>query len=161
MEKYDAKRIVVISDTHGDFGKFLPKLKSIGEIDLLIDLGDFEDELEAIKASLPCKKVIVRGNCDYSAYDIPGQAIFYIGKYKVLATHGHNFGVKSGYEKIRQKGISEGCDIVMFGHTHIPLLSIEEDITLINPGSVRWSIMFEKKEFLLIEIDENGEIHYH
>ena len=42
---------------------------------------------------------------------------FYIGRYKVFITHGHNYYVSLDTECIREEGAARNADIVMFGHT--------------------------------------------
>ena len=32
----------------------------------------------------------------------------------------------------------KGCDVVLYGHTHRPLISKMDGVTLINPGSLRY-----------------------
>jgi uncharacterized protein len=36
-------------------------------------------------------------------------------------------------ERLRRR--FPGCDAVLFGHTHVPVLEREEDVWLLNPGS--------------------------
>ena len=59
---------------------------------------------------------------------------------------------------VGRQGRGRGKDIVMFGHTHRPLIDIHEDITLINPGSISYPRQEGKKPtYITMEIDENGE----
>lgn len=39
---------------------------------------------------------------------------------------------------IEQEAVARGMDIVMFGHTHRPVIIVEDNITLINPGSISY-----------------------
>ena len=55
-----------------------------------------------------------------------------------MITHGHMYGVSMGYQRIREEGIERGVDAVMFGHTHRPMLEEDEDLILLNPGSLSY-----------------------
>lgn len=54
-------------------------------------------------------------------------------------THGHLFGVKSGYERIAEYAADCGADVVLFGHTHYKTLRHGTPFSpaLFNPGSLR------------------------
>ena len=90
------------------------------------------DMLNAIKDKLLC----VRGNCDTEVdqmvLDFPILAdycILYVGERLVYATHGHN------YNEQRLPPLQKG-DILLQGHTHVPLCREHEDYIYMNPGSV-------------------------
>ena len=57
----------------------------------------------------------------------------------VPMTHGHLFGVKSGYERIAEYAADRGADVVLFGHTHYKTLRHGTPFSpaLFNPGSLR------------------------
>ena len=49
----------------------------------------------------------------------------------------------------------------MFGHTHKPYIEIDEDVTILNPGSVSYPRQSDHMPtFLIMEIDDEGEAHY-
>ena len=70
--------------------------------------------------------------------EVTSQDIFNIGDYKVLVVHGHTFCVYRGVERLKQYALQNHIDIVMFGHTHKPYIEIDEDVTILNPGSVSY-----------------------
>ena len=52
-------------------------------------------------------------------------------------------------------------DIVMFGHTHRPVIEVEQDITLINPGSISYPRQADGiPTYIMLEIDDNGEMTF-
>lgn len=62
---------------------------------------------------------------------------------------------------LKQYALENGIDIAMYGHTHRPYIEIDEDITILNPGSLSYPRQEGRKPtFLLMEIDDMGEIHY-
>ena len=55
---------------------------------------------------------------------------------KIFACHGHLYSVKSGYDKLLYKAEELGCDIALFGHTHVATVLEYGSTTLINPGNL-------------------------
>ena len=55
---------------------------------------------------------------------------------KILLTHGHRFGVKSGLEGLLALAGERGLDLICFGHTHQPLIHREKGCLFLNPGSM-------------------------
>ena len=62
---------------------------------------------------------------------------------------------------LRQIAVENHYDIVMFGHTHVPFIQIENDLTILNPGSLSYPRQEDRMPtFLIMEIDECGMAHY-
>lgn len=106
--------------------------------------------LNAVKDRL----LAVRGNCDTEVDQMVLQfpiladyCILYVGDRLVYATHGHNFNE----EKLPplQKG-----NILLHGHTHVPVCREHEDYIYMNPGSV--SIPKEGSAHGYMVLSENG-----
>ena len=88
--------------------------------------------LNEMKESILC----VRGNCeaevDQMMLEFPVLAdycILYAGKRMIFATHGHT------YHKKALPPLQSG-DILLHGHTHVPVCEIQQTYTYLNPGSV-------------------------
>lgn len=154
------QRIMIVSDSHRRHGNLAEILEREGHIDKLIHLGDFEGEDDLIRDLAGCDVIFVPGNNDFfSQYD--KEVELQIGKYKVLLTHGHYYYVSLDLQTIRNEGIGRGVDIVMFGHTHRPVISVEDKITLINPGSISYPRQQDKKcTYIMMEVDEQGEASF-
>lgn len=153
-------RILVISDTHGHDKNLEKVLDRVKPVDMLIHCGDVEGREQFIREQAECTCYFVRGNNDYFS-DLPRELFFEIGKYKVMVTHGHYYGVSMDTAILREEGCSRGAQIVMFGHTHRPFLEQKENVTLLNPGSLSYPRQAGRKpSYLIMEIDENGEAHY-
>lgn len=65
---------------------------------------------------------------------------------KILLTHGHEFYVDFEFDTISIYAKKQNCSIVVFGHTHVPLLKEANGILLINPGSTSRPRMGSKKK---------------
>lgn len=155
-------RILVISDTHGHENNLEKVLCKVKPIDMLIHCGDVEGGERFIRerAGALCACCFVRGNNDYFS-DLPREAVFTIKGYKIMVTHGHNYGVSMDTSILREEARSRGIQIVMFGHTHRPFLEQRSDITVLNPGSLSYPRQAGRKpSYLIMEIKENGEIQY-
>ncbi len=155
-----ARKILVISDTHGRLGDVQRLLEKLDPPDLLLHLGDIESDPQFLREMSPCPVVCVSGNCDWIP-GLPKEALIRIGKYKVWLNHGHRYGVRAGVGVLRQEAIDRGADIAMFGHTHIPVIMRGDDVTIINPGS----LAFPKQEpfvptYIMMDIDSEGTAHY-
>ncbi len=153
-------RILIVSDTHKEHGYLKKLLYSIGRIDLLIHLGDSEGYEEELADLAGCPLEIVSGNNDFFS-DLEREKELKLGKYKVLITHGHYYYVAMGIEDLKKEAAGRGMDIVMFGHTHRPLLDVSKGLVALNPGSISYPRQEGRKpSYALMEIDAKGEAHF-
>ena len=154
------QRIMIVSDTHRRITNLAEALYREGNIDKLIHLGDFEGEDEVIRGMAGCEVMFVPGNNDFfSPYDKEIET--QIGKYKVLLTHGHYYYVSLDLQTIREEGISRGFDIVMFGHTHRPVVEVLDEVTIVNPGSLSYPRQEGKRpSYIIMLVDDNGEVSF-
>lgn len=154
------QRIMIVSDTHRRHGNLAEAVYREGSLDMLIHLGDIEGEEEVIAEIAKCETVMVPGNNDFfSAMEREREIM--LGNKKVLITHGHYYYVSLDTKTIRDEGIGRGADIVMFGHTHRPLIQTDDVITLINPGSISYPRQANGNcTYIMLEIDDEGEFHF-
>lgn len=153
-------KVLIVSDTHRQHGNLEQAIKQVGTIDLMLHLGDVEGGEYYIEQIAGCPVEFVSGNNDFFS-DLEKEKEITIGRYKVLLTHGHYYYVSLGTENILEEGRARGMDIVMFGHTHKPLIEVYDDITLINPGSISYPRQEGKKPtYIIMEIGEDGEAKF-
>ncbi len=124
------KNFIVFSDVHGDYASFEKLLTFASKNDGLFFAGDGNIFFSTIEKKENYH--VVKGNCDQFGID---EKIIDIDGVKILLVHGHNQGVKSGYLTLQLYAKEKACNVVIFGHTHIPFISQEEGILMINPGS--------------------------
>ena len=154
------RKIMIVSDTHRRLINLAEALYQEGEIDMLLHLGDIEGEEDAIEEMSSCPFVYVPGNNDFCSAQSREKEREIAGR-KVLLTHGHYYYVSLDLQTIREEGIARGMDIVMFGHTHRPVISVEDNITLINPGSISYPRQDDKKPtYIMMRVDDNNNISY-
>ena len=112
-------RIIVISDTHGNFKTLWDIVdKHQNDAQTIVFLGDGLRELEDVITLYPKLNFkYVAGNCDYASTAKRTDAFWAEGK-KILFTHRENH-----------------ADIALFGHTHCGITEYHDDLYLMNPGS--------------------------
>lgn len=75
----------------------------------------------------------VPGNCDYGSADQP-ERLTELGGVRIL--NGHTRHVKSGPMAAMYAARECGADILLFGHTHQPLVDRSGDFWVMNPGCI-------------------------
>ncbi|MCL2494555.1 MAG: YfcE family phosphodiesterase [Oscillospiraceae bacterium] len=129
-------RILVCSDSHGRQDRLVLALEQQRSAEILVFLGDGAADA-AFFAREPGKQAfLVRGNWDGPACELPLWQEFFVLDKKILCTHGHTSQVKFGPEALLRAARDRGADLVLFGHTHRPLISYEDGVHLFNPGSL-------------------------
>ncbi|SFF99515.1 hypothetical protein SAMN05660649_00392 [Desulfotomaculum arcticum] len=148
-------KIGVISDTHGLTSAAIKAVNKMGAIDALVHAGDHYSDAKQLESFVKIPVYAVRGNCDpYSA----GQEdlTVTIGGYRIFITHGHLYQAKSTLQLLFYRARVLGVNIVIFGHTHIPLVTSENNILMFNPGSTTKPQPGYKASFGLINITSQG-----
>lgn len=129
-------RILVVSDTHGDFYSFKKAVEAQRAADVIIHCGDSRNELDEIKLLYPEKVVIaVKGNCDFaSSLPLTEERVF--ENKKLFITHGHAYNVKMTMYNLCCAAREHKADIVIFGHTHNAIAEYDDGLYILNPGSL-------------------------
>ena len=101
-----------------------------------IHLGDLMDDAEEVAQHYPkLPFCMVPGNCDGWTTAPVKKQIVLDGK-SILLSHGHRWGVKSGYAAALADARAAGADILLFGHTHRAVCEQQEDgLWMMNPGA--------------------------
>ena len=87
-------RILVVSDTHGNDAGLRGALLAQPKAEVVIHLGDGEEEVQRARGSFPEKMFLqVRGNCDWGS-SLPVVGEYTVDGVKIFYTHGHLYGVK-------------------------------------------------------------------
>lgn len=153
-------KVLIVSDTHRKNENFLKVLERVAPIDMLVHCGDIEGSEYLIAQAVGCPVEMVVGNNDFFS-DLPREKEFYIGKYKVWLTHGHTYYVSMGNEYLKEEARARSADIVMYGHTHRPVVDIEGGLVAVNPGSLTYPRQEGRRpSFVIMELDRKGEAHF-
>lgn len=150
-------KIVVVSDSHREFLKLKNVIESNLDADLFIHLGDGEHEFSDVYNLHPEKNfVFVKGNCDFGMYKTV--RVITAKGYKIFCTHGHEQGVHEGLERLVSEARENGCQIALYGHTHLYRTELIDGVYVMNPGSVDSPRDKRQPSYGIINIDENGKI---
>jgi putative phosphoesterase len=103
----------------------------------------------------------INGNNDYDWKDID---LFSYSGYRFLLIHGHQYwswNETKWYEKLREFGVTNKADIVIFGHSHKDFIDTTHKPFLFNPGSISLprKASFEKS-YGIIEIDDKQNLKF-
>lgn len=142
----------IASDIHGSAywcKKMLEKFKE-ENADRILLLGDIlyhgprndlpkdyaPKEVISMLSGVDCSILSVRGNCDCEVDQmvlpfpvLADYTVIDAGERLIFATHGHLFGAE------RPLPLKRG-DILLSGHTHVPLCEEKDGVMFLNPGSV-------------------------
>ena len=131
-------RILVVSDTHGRWGALYNVIQSQPTAEIVIHLGDGNDDIERIRDQFPGKNLVgVAGNCDFLAPSgLRSSDMITAGGRKIFFTHGHVYRVKSGLALLECAAREREADICLFGHTHEPVTDYRNGLYIMNPGSL-------------------------
>ena len=147
-------KILVVSDTHRKLENLKVILEREQPMDLLIHLGDAEGDEDSIAEMAGCRLEIVAGNNDFFS-NLPREKELRIGSYRVLITHGHYYYVSAGIADIEREAAAQGYDIVMFGHTHRPVIDYTRDVIALNPGSLSYPRQEGRRpSYIMMDLDK-------
>jgi len=142
------KKIGIISDTHGSLTTWKTVYQNFFKsADLILHCGDVlyhgprnplpvgynPAELARDLNALTTPLVIVKGNCDAEVdqmvLDYPMEVYFrlFLGDLRILVQHGHAPYLPAKVEK--------GFNLLISGHTHLPVIKKEDGLIRLNPGS--------------------------
>lgn len=155
------RKILVFSDSHGHPTSMNRALDMHKDADLIVHLGDGSSDLTSPLPDIsPIHVIPIEGNGEYYGFIRvdrryrPQKFVMteFEGK-KIFMTHGHLYDVKYGLDRLAARAYADGADIVLFGHTHVPLCryypegsyfsgigKTERRLLLFNPGSIGKSL---------------------
>ena len=128
-------RILVFSDSHGRMEN-MERCVELTEPDHIIHLGDCIQDARRLARRFPSVPMTaVPGNCDYGCCDEAEKCIE-LGGVRLFLLHGHTRGVKYGLHRAVYAARECGADVLLFGHTHRPLVDFDGSLYVMNPGTV-------------------------
>ena len=142
-------KIGVISDTHG---LLRPEaVAALAGVDRIIHGGDVgsEEILDALSEIAPVS--VVRGNTDYQpwAMRLPVTELVEAGERSIYVVH--------DIEDLNVDPVAMGIDVVIYGHSHRPVLEKRGDgVWYLNPGSAGPRRFSLPVTVALLEVSQTG-----
>ena len=148
-------KLLVMSDSHRNIDNMLCAAEHTSP-DAIIHLGDHISDAMKLRAQLPDTTFyMVMGNCDYGAFG-ENEYFLTLESVKILITHGHMYGVKSGDAALIERARNLGADIVLFGHTHRAVVRNEFGIWFMCPGQMERHDRFFTASYGIVTIEGNS-----
>ncbi len=140
-------RILVISDSHS-----LEKNQKIIDLencDFNVHCGD--SQLMSNDPDMKSFDMTCRGNCDFDRnYQI--SEVKDLNGLKLMVTHGHYFDVNYSLSSLRLAAIEKDVDVAFYGHTHVVNVDYQNNVLIINPGSLRQSRSAYPTTYVVLEM---------
>lgn len=138
-EREHLMNIIVISDTHmPKKSKNLPDIlvKHLKTADLIIHAGDWQtlNVYEQLKQFAPVEGVIGNVDGEELMVHFPFKKILNLKGFLIGVTHGHGKG-RTTEKRVLSLFENDQVDLIIFGHSHIPLQQEIDGKLLFNPGS--------------------------
>ena len=151
------RKILVFSDSHGYSNYMNKAIEMHADADMMIHLGDGAYDLSHRFPEHPeMPLVFIAGNGEEGGWirvDRMHEPLKFgfaeFEEKKIFMTHGHRYDVKYGLSRLIAAGYEKGADIILFGHTHVPVCQYipegtdlgflgktDRRLLLFNPGSI-------------------------
>ena len=143
-------KIVVMSDSHWYNMYFQEVVSDNQDADLIIHCGDYDPQIK-----IPSGVVAVKGNNDFNS-DLPDEKTLTFAGLKILVTHGHQYYSSRRAQMLAEKGKKLGCQLVCFGHTHVPFAEKIDDVWVVNPGSLYQNRDGSNIGYTIITVEEGA-----
>jgi uncharacterized protein len=119
----------LISDTHALIR--VEALAALHGVELILHAGDVGGYavLRDLQAIAPVHAVF--GNTDDPGLGLPQRVNLTLGGLKVHVSHGHEVGSPTPDKLLR----CYSADVIVFGHTHKPLIETRGSTLIVNPGA--------------------------
>lgn len=129
-------KLLVISDTHGRIEPISEVIDRMDDIDMLVHLGDYEQDAEILAERHGLDMISVPGNMDGAMRLEKAEKVLTTEYGRILLTHGHLRDARWSEDRLVYAALEKDCKAVFYGHTHCSLYEQSpEGITILNPGS--------------------------
>lgn len=151
--------IAIISDTHlkKNSGQLDHLITEFRGVDLVIHAGDYGGTwvLEYLQSHF--NFIGVWGNIDDDTIKalLQEKLILQAGPYQVGICHGHGT-TKTTIERAYTHFESNLVDVIIFGHSHQPMITTKNKVLMLNPGSLTSKRQERWFSYILLTVDVSG-----
>ncbi len=141
-------KILLISDNHLALG--MKRTIEREGADLNLHMGD--SQFRKTNPEMKGFDHIILGNCDYEKY--PEHEIIKVEDQHWLMFHGYQ--VRNAHDLESRARYAKGfeCQVICYGHTHVPVYSQVDGVTILNPGSFSRSRANCPHSYMTVQIDQ-------
>lgn len=145
-------RILVFSDSHGQYLPMKKAIEAQPDAEAIIFLGDGHRDFEYCKQFIDDKRIYaVKGNNDFHC-EYPLKQVIAENGENIYLCHGHYEYVKSSLSGLLVKAGENHCKIALYGHTHRQQTDYCNGIYTFCPGALY------NDEYGVIDITDKGII---
>ncbi len=150
-------RIVVLSDTHiPDFAKALPQalVPHLRKAELILHAGDVTSRVVLDELSTYAPVMVAVGNNDgpdVAAWGARPEVTVDVDGTRIAMLH--DPGRREGRERRLRRRFPE-ADLIVFGHSHIPIDTEVHRVRFLNPGSPTWKRRQPKHTFGIADVTD-------
>lgn len=145
------KKVVIMSDNHGQHNMMDRIRNKEKDADVYVHCGDSEAEESALHGW-----IAVKGNNDWISM-LENEEIFEVDGIRFFVCHGHRLPFFDRNVFIMELLEKNHCQVLLYGHTHVPEHTRLETYHIINPGSTTLPRRNSDKSYCVILI-EDGEM---
>lgn len=152
-------KIAIIADTHlkKDSGQLARLVAEFDMVDLVIHAGDYGETWVLDYCQKHFNFIGVWGNTDNETIRsrVPEKQILTAGPYRLGVCHGHGQG-KTTAERAYANFANDLVDIIIFGHSHQPMIHTSNKVLMLNPGSLTSKRRERWFSYIMLTIDLSG-----
>ena len=145
------KQILVVSDSHCNHDALMYLYSLYPKAVAYLHLGDSQES-----ASYIYPFITIKGNNDYMISE--EYRIVNIEHLKIYMIHGHQMYLNK--DNMVAKANRYGCNVFMYGHTHVPFYEFYNGVHILNPGALNRPRSPIGATYALINIDDNNNISF-
>ncbi len=139
-----------MSDSHGRNINVQDILEREKDADFYLHCGDLCSDPRQFP-----NVYFVEGNCDYNP-EMPEYRVVECGKYRIFMTHSD--GMWNRQYELAKLAVKKKCQIVCYGHTHVPVIEEYKGLWLVNPGALSYNRDGSEIGYVVIDI-EDTDLH--
>lgn len=128
-------KIGITGDTHGSQQTIRQILQLTPPVELWLHTGDYSQDANLLAALSGIPVIKVAGNCDLPEGRANPDEIFMQEGFNIWLTHGHRYFHHNNVAELAWWAAKLEANIVVYGHTHVPMAKWYGDVLLVNPGS--------------------------
>lgn len=128
-------KIAITGDTHGN-QQIIRKMVSMAPpAEMWLHTGDYSKDANFLEQIAKLPVINVSGNGDLYDKSANPDEIFELEGFNIWLTHGHKYFRHGEVSELAWWSKRLETNIVIYGHTHIPMFKWYGDVLLVNPGS--------------------------